>query len=70
MFLKGKNQKWLKIIVPNQAYQNLTNSPMLYIEWGTGQFFYKDLKLTISLAFQEHISRQKIAPLDPPHLDF
>ena len=71
-FLKDKDQKWLKVTTPSLAYLAPTNSPMLYIEWGTEQYFYKDLnsedrssklvpslmpsQLIILLTSQEHIS--------------
>ena len=41
--LKNKSQKWWKVTTPSWAYQTPTNSPMLYIKWGTGRYFYEDI---------------------------
>ena len=36
-------KKYLKGTAPSWAYQTAMNSPMLYIEQGTGRYFNKDL---------------------------
>ena len=44
-FLRNQNKKWLKITIAGWIYQTSTNALMLYIEQGTGHYFYRDVKI-------------------------
>ena len=42
-FLRNQSQTWLKIIAQAWTYRTTTNSLMLYIEQGTGRYFYTNI---------------------------
>ena len=82
LFLKDKDQKWLKVVAPSWVYWMSTNSSMLYSEGATKRYFYKDItsedrlymfvcslwpgQVTISLTSQDYLPRQRTTIVDPP----